>query len=167
MTKDEAKLLVEEMAALWPNWKAETGEIAAWLTMLCRFDLAAARKALGEYWEDCKTSKPVAAAFKAKYMAGNPPVAQPVDDGNPNGYAGVSVQCVQAPASNLWLLGHYEPICFGSPRLIPPWDRVMACANRLRDRLIRQHGGQWEIVESRTVHEMILRKRDLRAQQWS
>ena len=169
MEREEAKQLLSEFMAAWANWKPEPGELELWKSMLCRFDLGAGRAALAAYWENCKTAKPVAAAFKAMYTTMNPPSAAPVgseEEANPGGYAGVSVQCVQAPAENLWLLGVYYPLYYGVPRAIPPSDRVNAYASSLREHLTKLHGGQWEIIEGVSISAMEKRKRDLRDEQW-
>lgn len=170
MELDQARKLMDEFMAVWTSWKPLDAEVEAWVRMLLRFDYTAARRAMEAYWEECKTSKPVAAGFKAKYVAMNPGRPAPAglhEEGNPNGYAGVSVQCVKAPDNNPHLLGHFEPLYYGTPQAIPPEDRVMSYAESLRARLTERHGGEWRIFRGASLSEMANNKLAIRQEQWS
>lgn len=151
MLTSDLDRLVDYMEELWPRWERTKALFDLWKKKLAPLDYERAKQAAEDHKiETGGYRSPQVESFLGKYRQARDSSGPANRDSGTGGYAGVYIECVEAPVGCPRLRGEKEPLCFGTDARVPAPDRARAIAQAEADKQAERYGGEWRVLDDPT-----------------
>lgn len=161
MNRTEAERFVRDiLCGIYAGWNPTSEQENSWCISLSRFDWDIAKSAVHQSTEQTNFNKPPKKTILS--------IARTLKDSqrtiikeNTYGEVGIFIQYRGGGPSALQA-GYYIPLVFGRDDKIPRPDRVDVIAEKRRQDLTQEYGGQWVVFKRSSYRRMNELRRELR-----